>query len=86
MHFIEAAAEILFRNITELESRQRADRFTQRTQEKLALQTVAVSRCAIQVVADNVEIDLILYRNRRFLPGQIQCHTFWHEIFDVEIP
>ena len=50
------------------------------------MQRITVSRRAIQVIASNVKVDIILRGNWRFLPGQIQRHTLRHKIFDVEIP
>lgn len=60
LHFIRAAAQVLFGDITKLEARQRGHRVTQRTQEELALQRVTVGRSAIQVIADHVKVDVIL--------------------------
>ncbi len=50
------------------------------------MQRIAVSWRAIQVIAHHVKVHILLRGNRRFLPGQIQRHTFRHKIFDVEIP
>ena len=50
------------------------------------MQAVAVGGSAVQVIPRHVERDIILRRNRRFLPGKIQRHALWHKIFDVEIP
>lgn len=66
LNFVQAARKILFGNIAELEARQRRDSVAQGTQEKLPLQGIAVSRRAIQVIADNGEFHLIRRRQRCF--------------------
>ncbi|MNC07862.1 hypothetical protein D3C75_554210 [compost metagenome] len=86
LHFIQAAAQVLFGDITELEARQRGHGLAQRAQEQLPLQTVAVSGRAVQVVAGHVESDVIRRRNGCFLRGQIERHALRHKVFDMEIP
>ncbi|CNU30492.1 Uncharacterised protein [Salmonella enterica subsp. enterica serovar Bovismorbificans] len=86
LNFVQAARKILFSNIAELEARQCRDSVAQRTQEKLPLQGIAVSRRAIQVIADNGEFHLIRRRQRCFLRRQVERHPLRHKVFHMEIP
>ncbi len=86
MHFIKAAAQVLFGNIPELEARQCGHGFPQGTQEELSLQAVAVGGCTVEVITRDIERNRILRGYRRFLPGNIERHALWHKVFDVEIP
>ena len=50
------------------------------------MQSITISRRTVQVVSHHGEFHFIIRRKRGFLTGQIQRHTLWHKIFDVEIP
>ena len=86
LNFIEAAGQVFFGNITKLEPRQCLHRFAQRAQEKLSLQSIAVSGRAVQVVAHYRELHFISRSYRNLIGGEIERHPLRHKIFDVEIP
>ena len=60
LYFIQAAAQVFLGDIAKLEARQRSHRLTQRTQVQLALQRIAISWRAVQVVSHHVKVDIIL--------------------------
>ena len=86
LNFIEAAGKIFFGNITKLEPRQCLHRFAQRAQEKLPLQSIAVSGRTVQVVAHYRKLHVISWCHRDLIGGEIERHPLRHKIFDVEIP
>ena len=86
LDFIQTTGEVFFRNIAELEARQRSDGVAQRAQEQLALQLVAAGRRAVEISAANAKGDVGIRRDWRGLRRQVQGHAFRHKVFNVEIP
>ena len=86
LDFIQTTGEVFFRNIAELEARQRSDGVAQRAQEQLALQLVAAGRRAVEISAADAKGDVGIRRDWLGLRRQVQGHAFRHKVFDVEVP
>ncbi|CCJ99152.1 hypothetical protein BN130_1796 [Cronobacter malonaticus 507] len=86
LHFIQAAGEVFFRDIAELEARQLRHRVTQRTQIELALQAVARRRRAVEIMTFDTKIDGIRRCQRRFLHIEVERHPLRHKVFHMEEP